>query len=307
MSDLHLNFRISKFANFYFFIQNLSEWHFSNRKQYNESWREKLQFNDQEQAALKEFGKLHQRYPFGSKYLGDNFLFLDPQQTWEHLRRDIPESDFALIKQTFDLLEPKFEQIWQREAPRLEQWQQLLEQSTSSPEGQTIEKLLSHFYQWHITEPIQADIILMLSTNGISGGSANFMDSPYALQLEISSLPIEKLQHTLMLIWHEFAHSLIVRHTDFISTIQTFLNANPEKLKTVAQIQDRQEPAVYVNEVILSSLLPTGYLRHKLFNLESYPPHNLKTDPLFPKAVVLSERYLKQAKPVDTSYLDQLI
>lgn len=305
---IQFNFRVSQLANFYFFVQNLSEWHFSNCKQYNEVWRKQLSLGDRELSMLKKFSKLHQRYSFGPKYLGNYFLFHSPQQAWKSLHSDLPELDFIFIKEIFDLLEPKFRQIWRKEGPRLREWKLALQGDSVSPKSKTIERILGHFYQWHIGEPIQTDIILMLATNGFSGGGANFMNNPYALQLEISSLSVARLSHVLMLIWHELAHVLIIRHTDFIHRIQSFLDINPEKAKTIKRIQNRQKPAIYINELILSSLLPTGCLRAKVFGKESYLSHNFKDAPrLFQHVLRLSKEYLEKQQSVDLAYLGRLL
>ena len=56
---MKFSININKSANFYFFIQNLSEWHFSNRKDYNDLWRKELgKFSEEEATALKKFKEI---------------------------------------------------------------------------------------------------------------------------------------------------------------------------------------------------------------------------------------------------------
>ena len=47
--------KILRYANLYFFIQNLSEWHLSNRKKHNKEWREELSFSAEVSSCIKEF------------------------------------------------------------------------------------------------------------------------------------------------------------------------------------------------------------------------------------------------------------
>jgi len=52
---MKFKFKISKWANFYFFTQNLSEWHFSCRKEYNKNWRDVLStFTPEQEKPSKE-------------------------------------------------------------------------------------------------------------------------------------------------------------------------------------------------------------------------------------------------------------
>jgi len=55
---MKFRFIISKWGNFYFFIQNLSEWHFSCRKKYNALWQKELgSLSLEEKQTLKVFKK----------------------------------------------------------------------------------------------------------------------------------------------------------------------------------------------------------------------------------------------------------
>ena len=61
---------INRWANFYFFIANLSEWHFSCRKRYNFFWlAADDKFSKTEKKYLKIFKKILLKYHF-FRYLG---------------------------------------------------------------------------------------------------------------------------------------------------------------------------------------------------------------------------------------------
>jgi hypothetical protein len=55
---MKFKFKISKLANQFFFISNLSEWHFSCRQFYNQEWLKQTEpLTDNEKQILKEFKK----------------------------------------------------------------------------------------------------------------------------------------------------------------------------------------------------------------------------------------------------------
>ena len=96
--------KISHYANLYFFIQNLSEWHFSNRKKHNEAWRKELSFSTEADFCIETFKKIHQKYSFGDKYLGRLFFLND--DPWFSIETLVGKDNSAKIKNIFATLEP---------------------------------------------------------------------------------------------------------------------------------------------------------------------------------------------------------
>jgi hypothetical protein len=98
--------KISRYGNLYFFIQNLSEWHISNRKEYNEVWHKELSFPSEADSCLQAFKKIHEQYSFGEKYLGRLFFMHD--DPWPEVELMVGKNDTTNIKNIFTTLEPYF-------------------------------------------------------------------------------------------------------------------------------------------------------------------------------------------------------
>ncbi|MEK7696606.1 MAG: hypothetical protein AAB346_00515, partial [Pseudomonadota bacterium] len=150
---------INKWANFYFFVQNLSEWHFSNRKDYNILWRGELgQFLLEEENALSKFKKIQLRYPFGKTYFGRQF-FLE-ENPWTVLEQKLLPEDFTNLKDIFSLLEKKFDAFYNKELILLKKWQITLQKELNNKNLITaINMILGKLYD---TFPLSKDITIYL-------------------------------------------------------------------------------------------------------------------------------------------------
>ncbi len=94
---MRFNFKISRWANFYFFIQNLSEWHFSCRRDYNILWREELgSFTSKEESAIKQLKAIHSRYSFKESYLGQEFFL--KKNPWNSLKKKLGKDDYINLQ-----------------------------------------------------------------------------------------------------------------------------------------------------------------------------------------------------------------
>ena len=88
---MKFRFLISKQANFYFFVSNLSEWHFSCGKDYNILWKKELgQFSPKEKDALKRFKEIRLKYPSG-KSLFERAFFIN-KTPFLKLKENLPSN-----------------------------------------------------------------------------------------------------------------------------------------------------------------------------------------------------------------------
>ena len=164
---------VIRYANLYFFIQNLSEWHFSNRKTHNEVWRAALSFSPEAEDCLRSFRKIHQRYPFGDKYLGRPFfLYKDPWPAVELLTGE----GSAEIKNIFTTLELYFDTIYLTDETKLKQWAEVISKLEFASNASYINNTLASFYG---CTPYNEDctVYLLLSTEKRNGGTAGTISS----------------------------------------------------------------------------------------------------------------------------------
>lgn len=284
-------FIISKFAVFYFFIQNLSEWHFSNRKDYNEVWRQELgSFTAEEEDALKKMGRIHSRYLFGKSYLGRDF-FLE-ENPWTTLEQRLRHEDFINLKDVFLVFENKFNLFWPEELTLLSGWKKELERNLNhSPITDTVIEQLKMVFN---TFPSQNEIkiILLPSTEKHTGGGAN-IDSR-SITLEISRYPLQNINHTIGIIWHETIHSSFQKQ--YFSTLLLELFPNDRKKFDL------------INEIAVSSLFPRGIMGARL--LKNRPANQLIREVNLQQTIDilnLTKEYIDRQKSFDKEYILKIV
>lgn len=249
---IQFSFIIKRWAVFYFFIQNLSEWHFSNRKEYNKLWKSKLgPFSKKEKDALKNFNRIHKKYSFGEMYIGRQF-FLN-KNPWEPLNKKMPEKDFSEVKKVFDLFKEKFNYFYEKEHLLLEKWKEKLNKEIIKKESKEINQYLSLLYKNELLEE-NINVYLLPSTKKYTGGLGGSINEK-SITLEISRYPLEKINHAIGIIWHELIHLHYERK--YLNSI--LKKKYPKNKKKISKIK----------ELIASSLLPNGVLGDKFLGNKS--------------------------------------
>ena len=282
---------VNKLAVFYFFVQNLSEWHFSNRKDYNILWRGELgQFSSEEERAIKQLGEIHLQYPFGKPYLG-RYFFLE-ENPWNALEQKISRGNFIILKDIFFLLEDKFNLFWEKETPLLLEWQRELNSKINNPSSiEPVVELLKIIFN---TLPSESDIrISLLPSSPIhTGGGAN-IDSRN-ISLEISRYPLQEVNHAMSLVWHESIHLCFQKQHFFPLVLKEFPND--------------QQKVDLINEIAIRSLFPRGILGIQLFKNKSRYKLMNETDPQQTIEILnLAKEYVDNKKSFNKEYIKKII
>ena len=285
--------KILRYANLYFFIQNLSEWHFSNRKSHNETWRNELFFSTEAESCIHEFEKIHQQYSFGDKYLGRPFfLHKDPWPTVELL---VGKDDSAKIKKIFATLESYFNTVYVQDEVMLKKWGAIIVKPEFVTSASYINNTLANFYG---CAPYNEDCIiyLLLSTEKKNGGTAGTI-SNNAVTLELSHTPIKLEEHMLNVLWHELIH-LYFKNCVFFPLLEKCTNNNWEMMGKI-------------DELVASSLLPNGLLKQNILastdKLRAFGYFNTRVDSeKIMNVQQLIYPYLQQKKTVDINLAQEL-
>ncbi len=177
----------------YFFIQNLSEWHFSNRRKHNEEWRKELNFSPEADSCIQEFKKIHEQYPFGDKYLGRPF-FLD-DDPWPSVEALIGKDNSTKIKNIFTTLEPYFNTLYVKDEIFLKKWATIIAKPAFIKKTSFLNNTLANFYECSPYNE-HCTIYLLLSTKEKNGGTAGTINN-HSVTLELSRTSIELEKHTL--------------------------------------------------------------------------------------------------------------
>lgn len=116
---MNLEFKVSKPANFFFFIDSLSEWNTYYRKKYNEKWiKEFGELTSEEKKALKNFRLIMQKYEKTgvSKKIRRCFYQKSNsiQVSFSKITKLLNNKEMRNFKKSFDILKPRFEKIWDK-------------------------------------------------------------------------------------------------------------------------------------------------------------------------------------------------
>jgi hypothetical protein len=287
---MKFNIKISKWGAFYFFVSNLSEWHFSNRKDYNVFWKEMLgTFSVQEEDTLKKFKEIRLKYP-QSKSCFEKAFFLS-KNPFEELTHILPEEEYIIVKDVFSLLESKFNFLYEKGLPFLIHWQKVLDKTINDQKlTNTILNHLNILYKTSIQEG-EIDIYLLFSTVTHTGGGANIDNK--SISVEISHYPLENINHILGLVWHETTH-LIFQNQYFRPLLIKLFPNNQQKVDLI-------------NEMVIRSLFPRGMLGIRL--LKNKPVAKLLPD-IGAKQTIeilnLTKEYLDKNESFDENYIEKL-
>lgn len=287
---IRFNLIVNRWANFYFFIQNLSEWHFSSRKDYNELWKTEFgEFSNEEETALKKFKEIRLRYKQSKTYFEQ--AFFTAENPWKYLEKNLPEEEYIAIQEIFNLLEKKFNLIYEKDLSSLNRWKKnLQEKINDSSLVEPITDTLIMLFNAPSSKP-EIKIYLLFSTPNHTGGGAN-VDGE-TISIEISRYPLNGANHAIGIIWHETIHLCFQNQYFFPLLLKQF----PEDQKKVH----------FINEAIIGSLFPRGILGIKL--LKNNPASKLMIgidSEQTIKIMNLTKEYVNGKKSLDERYIDTI-
>lgn len=288
---MKLKFVINRWANFYFFVQNLSEWHFSCRKNYNTLWQKQFgELTNKEKRPLETFKKIRLNYKKSKSCF--EIAFFTKQNPWIFLKSNLPPREYKTIKKVFENLEIKFTKLYCSDLPTLKKWQILLNKKGNDQKiNQKIIQVLDGLYGTNIrNKNITIKIYLLFSSPNNSGGGANINQK--SISLEISRLPLDMIYHVFGIIWHEIIHLSFQNQVFF-----------PLLLNNISE----QNNANLINEITTAALFPKGLLSKKFFNNQLI--NNLHPFLTPEKTCIifrLLKNYLHNLKPLDICYINRI-
>jgi len=114
---MNLEFKVSKPANFFFFIDSFSEWNIYYRKKYNDEWIKQFgKLTNKEKIALENFKVImqnHEKTGISKKirrcfYQKSEYIKI----SFKKLEKILNSKEIEMVKETFNILQPRFEKIW---------------------------------------------------------------------------------------------------------------------------------------------------------------------------------------------------
>lgn len=250
---MKFKFHIYKTGNLFFFVSNLTEWHFACRLHYNEIWIKKTgPLSKKEKEALASFKKILLKYHYGKEYLGRPLEGYSDKTAWLKLKMWVTPIEYEEIQKILKLFEPRFEKIWNEEYPKLLKHKKRLE--GRELKAKSILKDLNTFFGSKV-EVNTINSFLFISAMG-GGGGANIGKAK--ITLDISGR--NDLNSIFPLIWHEAIHALY--QDKIIVETEKYIEINKIKFNIY-----KHNTIAIISESIVDSLFPDGLLAHKHFNI----------------------------------------
>ena len=259
-----IKFQISETANFWHFVSNLVSWHDSVRLYYRDYWLDQTgDFTEIEEKCLEKLKDFFKKYTYGENYWGKVFL-LGNNNVWEKAGQKFTASEIELLKEASEVFYRRFRKIWDIDQHLLKVWKIRLEKTSKRFVTESLIQDLDVFFNYK--QPLKSVTVFLLmceKRNDPAGGGAN-LGKGY-LTLEVSRADYDAIRPAWLLFWHELTHNLWQEDS---STYQQLRRDFSDQMKNegldgkILQIPTSR----IINEVVVDSLFPKGYLAKKHFD-----------------------------------------
>ncbi|MCX6812375.1 MAG: hypothetical protein NTW79_02020 [Candidatus Berkelbacteria bacterium] len=166
--------KINKQLNLFLFISNLSEWHFSCRKSFNEIWKTKpTPLSDVEKTTLLNFVKILKKYNKKNKeHLIAEFVKSN-SINWQKISNRISSRDVATIKNAFQIFQPRFEYFYSAQKRNMVEIAKFLENNLEKNKN-AVDKARVIYQN---SENFSFDVLICLSENSNKSAGGMYFSS----------------------------------------------------------------------------------------------------------------------------------
>jgi len=209
---MNLEFKVSKPANFFFFIDSFSEWNIYYRKKYNDEWIKQFgELTNKEKNALKNFRQIMQKNENKGVSKKIRRCFYQKSEnikiSFRKLEKILNSKEIEMVKNTFNTLQPRFEKIWNSNLSKINYNKEIASSSYKKiyKEINSAYSKLESFYGDESKKAYSCNVYLIISPN--RGGKAIRRD---AVSIETEKLdPKDKYRFARLWfsIMHEMAHA----------------------------------------------------------------------------------------------------
>lgn len=262
MISMRCIFHVSETANQFFFLLNMSEWHFSCRSNYNAQWRSTVTLSDKQENALKDLRQLFQKYPF---QLHNCFFNEHEHDPWHCVQEIVDHSEYEDLVHAFELFTPTYQVLWQTYKPQLETWQTRLQRYADDTAFQKrLKNIATALKSIENREYFTVSLIMHPETGARPAGGANAGEATTTLEIPTNS-DIERyhIEHALCVLTHEIAH-LFFDHSPMPEYIQHIVAAHSLTEEHLRNITPQRTPTETLKELLLEQCAPYGYFCEQL-------------------------------------------
>ncbi len=318
---MKFDIKYTKLGNKFFFISNLSEWNIYCRKHYNQIWLKNNSLLKKEKNALLAIKEILNRHNATNLFLSSS----DIKKIWESVREKIGENDFKKLQGIFELFTSRFEKIWQKEKNNLRGVSKLLKKDLFF--SRKIFNLISFLYKIR-KKPKKITIILLANPvkKLLIGGGSGLGENKISIECSRITAKNNKTQLLERVIIHELIHASFEKNVK--NDIEKYINSEYFRNKYQKELQKSR---IYkqtnsflgvIKELILTSLIPEGYLAEKFFKIDVLKElkkrksiregklqknyYDLMLYGVF-KLYPLSKIYSENKRPIDRKYIESVV
>ena len=294
---------ISKQANLFFFISNLTEWHFSCRLAYNEEWIKMTgALKSDEKKILKKIKIILKKYGFKT-YLGKFFINSGgSKNNWNKLEKLLKPREYKDLKASFEIFSARFRGLWLNNLEILKRNKKIINDELKKKRISQIIKNLHNFFDYQKSRLKILEIFLIASPVPFSNnGGANLKNNQITAECHKIEPETSYSERIIRLIFHEYSH-LLLKSSEYIPILSK--NYDGEQLK--------------LGEAVICSLLPNGYLAEKYFHYKvskkfktkqfKNKPKNKQEISSFSafKGYNIAKQYIEKDKKLDKGYINRI-
>ena len=304
--------KYNKTAQYYFYLSNLVEWHFSCNPEYNKRWLAVTgPMSLKERKAIEAIKPMFEKYGFddmdSDRYLGKMFIDTAKEiNIWEAVKQQVSPSEFTSIQEAFEVFENRFVELWVHDKPRLIKIKQKMEKKLQFSGVQSAIVALKKIFNVSIDSFIVHLFVIPEESITISGG-ANTASNTITLELRL----VADVTEGVLVMLHELSHHLLRS-----SPIELDKNSiTPEVRVAVNELPLFREQGFESawEELVICSLLPDGVLKPLIANhtkLNKPLSHDNRAgleDFVVSKNYSMAQEYLNEGKIIDRNYTHHII
>jgi hypothetical protein len=242
---MEFNFKISKLENLYFFVSNLTEFHFSCRKHFNEDWILATgELTEKEKLALKEIKPIFEKYNFNNKdfpYLGEVFYCLDDAEKLDGLKKCLDVNEYEKIVNAFYVFKNRFDKIYNEKL--LVNWKDAIERQLSGERFLKFYNPVRHFFDAEDMDiSLNVHLLISPSMSRSASGNANIGEKDLTLEVPMNNLNQEQVELASCVLLHELSHIWFEKNKNYSFAKKLYKSNFP-----------------LAKEVIIDSISPSGF------------------------------------------------
>lgn len=258
--------KYTKLGNQFFFISNLSEWHFSCKRKYNQDWLKTTgPLTRGEKKGLMKFTKILKKYGFKKErgenvYLGIPFTTSPQKTVWQKVKNWVNRKEYSEIKNIFEIFQGRFNKIWEESKIKLKKTAPAFEKNLNSKKNRLLFQNLANLYQANFPLNKKVNVYLFSgSENASPSGMAEFGENGVSITITNP----KNLTESLLITLHEMVHFLFEENLrkKIRKLLPSFKIHSHPLIKTFGK-------TVIISELVLDTFLPGGYLAQKYYKID---------------------------------------